>query len=311
MTKYVEPKAVPRREKSGWAGRLLVGLLYVLPHQLLSRLVYIVTRSTWRPGKNALIRWFIRSYRVDLGEAEIRDPESFSCFNEFFTRKLAPGVRPLPTAADRLISPADGTVSQCGALTDGQLIQAKGRYFSVAELLGGDVELARSFERGCFITIYLSPRDYHRVHMPVAGRLRSETHVPGRLYSVQDSTARLLDRLYLRNERGVFVFDSEIGPLAVVMVGAIFVSSIDTAWGGTLNPHGQRSQGSRRLFTEASQQPVVLKRGDELGSFNMGSTVILLVGEHQLRWLPEVRPGGKIRFGDVIAEPGSGGPAAE
>lgn len=289
------------------ADRMLVWLLLIVPHQLLSRWVFHITHWTWAPWKNSLISGFMKLYKIDLNEAENRDAKAFVSFNDFFTRRLIPSARPLASGDRVLVCPADGAVSQFGTIEQGQLIQAKGRAFSLLELVGGDTTLAERFDRGEFCTIYLSPRDYHRVHMPIQGRLRTMIHVPGRLFSVQDATAKLVDRLYARNERGVFIFDTEIGPVALIMVGAIFVSSINTSWSGVLNPHGQRGKRSEQAYPAEGESSVVLGRGEELGSFNMGSTVIMLFAENALEWSKAIKPGGKTRFGEEIALMSSAG----
>lgn len=283
--------------------RMLVWMLMVLPHHGLGRLIFHATRWTYAPWKNALIRLFIRAFNVDLGEAAIRKPAGFASFNQFFTRALSAGARPFPAARESLLCPADGAVSQFGAIRRGRLMQAKGHDFGLTDLLGGDAQLAEAFADGEFCTIYLSPRDYHRVHMPIDGQLRNMIHVPGRLFSVQDATARLVDRLYARNERLILRFDTPLGPLGVVMVGAIFVSSVNTAWAGTVNPHGQRRRLVRTDYPAAGEGAVALRRGDEVGSFNMGSTVILLFGKAAIDWTERLRPGVPVRYGDEIARP--------
>ncbi|GAB6067307.1 archaetidylserine decarboxylase [Methylothermus subterraneus] len=277
---------------------LFVLLQYLMPHHALSRLVGKITHCRWRPLKNSLIRLFIRVYRIDLEEAASANPDDYLCFNDFFTRPLKPDARPLPEDPYAVISPADGQISQIGALTDQWLIQAKGRDFSAATLLG-DEDLAARFQDGEFVTVYLSPRDYHRVHMPYAGRLREMRHIPGRLFSVNQATAEGIDNLYARNERVVCWFDTDLGSMAVVLVGALLVASIETVWHGQVTPPAGNK--TRRWRYEA--QAICLERGAELGRFNMGSTVIVLFQAGAIRWL-NPRPGKPVRMGEKLAESG-------
>lgn len=272
---------------------LFVLLQYLLPHHALSRLVGKLTHCRWRPLKNALIRLFIRAYDIDLSEAVSADPDDYACFNDFFTRALKPGARPLPDDPATVVSPADGKISQIGRLTGQWLIQAKGRDFSAAALLG-DTDLGRTFEDGEFATIYLSPRDYHRVHMPYTGRLREMIHIPGRLFSVNDATAEGVENLYARNERVVCRFDTDAGPMAVVLVGALLVASIETVWHGVVTPPTGRKIRRWRY----DDREIVLARGAELGRFNMGSTVIVLFPEETVVWCREA--GQAVRMGETL-----------
>jgi phosphatidylserine decarboxylase len=270
---------------------------YVLPHHAISRVVHAATR--WRTPwwKNALTSWFVRQYKVDLSEAVETDPRAYPSFNAFFTRALRPDARPLPEDAEAIVSPADGTISAIGPIEGGTLVQAKGRTFTVRELLGGDETLASRFQGGQFATVYLSPADYHRVHMPAAGRLREMIHVPGRLFGVAAFSVRAIDRLFARNERMVAVFDTARGPMAVVMVGAINVSSIETVWAGEVTP--PRGRQIRRWFYRGSDARS-FQRGAELGRFNMGSTAIVLFGPEQMDWLPELMADQKVRMGQAL-----------
>jgi len=277
--------------------RLYVALQYILPHHLLSRLMYLATRSEWRPWKRLLIRAVIRLYKVDMEEAAVPDPERYASFNAFFTRALRPGCRPLPAASDRILCPADGALSQCGSIRDGRLVQAKGRDYSLLGLLGGDREWGPRFRGGLFATIYLSPRDYHRVHMPRAGQLRRMIHVNGRLFSVNPTTTRLVPRLFTRNERVVSLFETDIGPMAVILVGAIFVASVDTVWAGSI----AAGRCDVQSWNYASgPQGVFLSSGAEMGRFNMGSTVILLFGPDQVSWSRELVPEMPLRMGQPL-----------
>ncbi len=273
--------------------------LAVLPHQLLSRVVRRVTR--WRTVwlKNLLIKVFVKHFRVDLTEAQIQRPGDFTDFNDFFTRALRPGVRPMPQDTQVIACPVDGSISELGDIRDGSLLQAKGREYSLQTLLGGDADRASPFRNGKFITLYLSPRDYHRIHMPVTGRLRETCYVPGRLFSVAPHTTRAIPGLFTRNERLCAMFDSATGPMAMVLVGAIFVSCIETVWEGVVNPTLGGSLAVRH-FPDSGAAPLELQQGDEMGRFNMGSTVILLYGHDRVDWLDGLRAGAAVQLGDVL-----------
>jgi phosphatidylserine decarboxylase len=247
-------------------------LQYVLPHGLLSRLVLWGTRWTFTPWKNFLINRIVRSYHVDLAEAKSADLAAYPHFNAFFTRELKPGARPQPDAADALLCPADGKISQAGAIRAGRVFQAKGQDYSVAELLA-DADPALAYAEGSFVTVYLSPRDYHRVHMPLAGELVETVHVPGRLFSVAPFAVAAIPRLFARNERLVCHFRGEHGPFAVVLVGAMLVSGIETVWSGVEVPP-YASSITRRDWRGRG---IRLARGAEMGRFNMGSTAIVLL----------------------------------
>jgi phosphatidylserine decarboxylase len=254
---------------------------YLMPGHLLSLGMLWLTRVRHQGFKNWLIDAFIRHFRIDMAEAAESESHAYADFNSFFTRALKPGVRPVDTASEAVCSPVDGTVSQLGTVTDGRVFQAKGHDFSVQELLGGVAELADPFQGGRFATIYLSPRDYHRIHMPVSGTLRSMVHVPGRLFSVNPATTRAIPRLFARNERVVALFDTELGPMAVVMVGAVFVGSIETVWHGVVTPPAGKIV---RAWGYEGPRAHPFEKGDEIGRFNMGSTVILLFGPDALAW---------------------------
>ncbi|WP_431637977.1 archaetidylserine decarboxylase [Dyella sp. KULCS107] len=249
-----------------------VFLQYILPHRALSRLVYWATRWTFRPWKNWLIGTIVRNYQVDMAEAAQPDPDAYEHFNAFFTRALKPGARVPDADPAALLCPADGRISQAGDIVDGRIFQAKGQSFTAAELLG-DEAAAAPFRDGRFVTVYLSPRDYHRVHMPLAGTLRETVHVPGRIFSVAPFAVEAIPRLFARNERLVCHFDGEHGPFAVVLVGAILVSSVSTVWDGLVIP--PYAPGIRRK--SFADRDIQLERFAEMGRFNMGSTVIVLL----------------------------------
>ncbi|WP_237489036.1 archaetidylserine decarboxylase [Tsuneonella aeria] len=220
---------------------------------------------------------------------------AYPSFNAFFTRALKPGARPLADSARYVLSPADGAVSQVGRIADGRILQAKGRDYSVAELLAGDAADAPRFDGGRFVTIYLSPRDYHRVHMPVGGRLRETRYVPGDLFSVNGVTAEGVERLFARNERLACLFETPLGTVASVMVGAMIVAGIETVWSGRVAPHGKAVQSAR--FADGP----VFAPGEEMGRFYLGSTVVLLFEPDRIEWLPELQPGSAVRMGQAIA----------
>ncbi|PWK85248.1 archaetidylserine decarboxylase [Fulvimonas soli] len=269
-------------------------LQYILPHRFLSRLVYWATRWTFAPWKNWLIGTIVRNYQVDMGEAAQPDPLAYQHFNAFFTRKLRPGARQADPDPAALLCPADGRVSQAGKIVDGRIFQAKGQEYTAAELLA-DEAAAAPFRDGRFVTVYLSPRDYHRVHMPLAGTLRETVHVPGRIFSVAPFAVEAIPRLFARNERLVCHFDGPRGPFAVVMVGAILVSSVATVWDGLVIPP-YASSVRRKSF---AGQGVTLERFAEMARFNMGSTVILLLPAGMAE-LDRLEPQQPVRVGQRL-----------
>jgi phosphatidylserine decarboxylase len=280
---------------------LFVGLQYLLPHHLLSSLMHSIARIELKPIKDLLIRQAIKWYKVDMQEALESDPAQYRCFNEFFTRRLRPDARPVSPAINQIAAPADGTLSQSGDIEAGFLFQAKGHDYSLLELLGGDTEMNRLFEEGNFATIYLSPRDYHRLHMPVSGKLKRMLHVPGRLFSVNATTCEKVPRLFARNERVICLFETDFGPMAMILVGAIFVSSIETVWAGTITPIRQRVN-SWDYEPSSTPATIELEKGEEMGRFNMGSTVILLFGKDEMDWTEELTAGSPVRMGQTIGE---------
>lgn len=286
-------------EYSGLSDRLFGLLLYLLPHHLLSQLMYWLTRSQWPPLKNLLIRSAIRWYRIDMTQAELPEVEDYTSFNDFFTRSLRADARPPATHQDAVLCPVDGNVSQLGQIRNGRLFQAKGQFYALDELLGGDSEWTARFQEGSFATLYLSPRDYHRVHMPLAGKLVRMTHIPGRQFSVSPASTRVIPRLFSRNERVVNLFESPAGAMAVIMVGAVFVGSMDTVWSGTVTPASRRI--IRWDYNNRAQAAVELDKGVEMGRFNMGSTVILLFEKDQVIWESTLMPGSPVNLGEEIA----------
>lgn len=250
-----------------------VFLQYILPHRAISRVVYWATRWTFVPWKNWLISTIVRNYKVDMAEAVQPDPLAYQHFNAFFTRKLRLDARRADSDPDALLSPADGKISQSGAIVDGRIFQAKGQSYTATELLGGDGAAAQPYSHGRFVNVYLSPRDYHRVHMPLKGTLKETVHVPGRIFSVAPFAVEAIPRLFARNERLVCHFDGEHGPFVVVMVGAMLVSSVATVWDGLVIPP-YASSIRRKSF---KGQNITLERFAEMARFNMGSTVIVLL----------------------------------
>jgi phosphatidylserine decarboxylase len=276
--------------------RLAVFLQYLLPKQALTRFAGLVASSRGGALTTRLIAWFVRRYRVDMAEAADPDIRSYASFNAFFTRALRADARPLAHAD--LVCPVDGAISQFGAIERDQIFQAKGHHYSTKALVGGDAVLAAQFDDGAFATIYLSPRDYHRIHMPCAGRLTRMIHVPGDLFSVNPVTARGVPGLFARNERVVCVFRSDQGPFVLVLVGATIVGSMATSWHGVVNPP---RPGMVRDWHYADN-PVQLAQGQEMGRFLLGSTVVLLFPAGRTRFNPLWQPGRAVRLGENMAE---------
>ena len=272
-----------------------VWLQHVLPQHALSRLVLAATRVRTAWFKNAMIGAFLKSFPVNLAEAVQSDPRGFESFNAFFTRALREGVRPIAPAAADLASPVDGTVSECGRIDGETLLQAKGRSYSLPDLLAGQDWAAR-FAGGAFATIYLAPFNYHRIHMPISGNLLDCVYVPGRLFSVNEATARAVPRLFARNERVLTRFDSVAGQFALVLVGALNVGSMATVWAGDITPRRPR------ILTRLPNAHVTLAKGAELGRFNMGSTVILLFESGRTRWDDFLRRGTTLHYGQRIGK---------
>ncbi|HET6602960.1 MAG TPA: archaetidylserine decarboxylase [Xanthomonadaceae bacterium] len=272
------------------------GLQYALPHRLLSRLVMWATRWRFRPFKNFLIRRIVAAYGVDLEEAASADPGSYPHFNAFFTRALKPGARAIDADPHAVVMPADGRISQLGRITGERIFQAKGHDFEVAALLA-DAAAAGSFAEGHFATVYLSPRDYHRVHMPWAGRLLETVHVPGRLFSVAPHAVAGIPGLFARNERLVCRFECDFGPMAVVMVGAMLVSGVETVWRGVEIPPYAR----RIVRRDYRDRELALEKGAEMARFNMGSTVVVLLPDAGFELEPSLGAEHPVRLGQRLA----------
>ena len=283
----------PPAGSGGLRARMFVAMQYLLPQHGLSRSVLWATRVRTPWFKNSLIRGFLKLFSVEMGEAVQTDPYRYATFNDFFTRALRPDARPIAAAADDIASPVDGRVSECGAIEGDSLLQAKGRRYTLAELLAGQPWAAR-FAGGSFATIYLAPFNYHRIHMPLGGRLLETVFVPGRLFSVNDATAQRVPRLFARNERVLTLFEGEFGAFAVVLVGALNVGSIATVWAGDVTP------AARRIITRLPSPDIALAKGAERGRFNMGSTVILLFEPRRAAWDPALRAGSVVRLGQSL-----------
>ena len=281
--------------------RLVTLPQYLLPQHLLSDVVDKVARLRWVPGKDFLIKAFIRHYRVEMGDALHSDPKFYADFNSFFTRGLHEKARPIAKAPDSVVSPVDAKISAIGALSDQTLLSAKGHQYRLETLLGGDSRRAERFVGGSSATLYLSPRDYHRIHMPVAGRLREMIHIPGRLFAVNDSAVNVVPGLFARNERVVTIFDTVVGPMALILVGALFVGSIETVWAGEVTPPTRESP-KVWTYPEIGTDSITLGKGIEMGRFNMGSTVILLFGPGAVSWDASVVPGKTMRMGERLAD---------
>ncbi|MCR9191335.1 MAG: archaetidylserine decarboxylase [Gammaproteobacteria bacterium] len=265
---------------------------YLAPKRALNRFAGFMANLRISFIKNYLIQDFVRRYQVNMTEAVEPNPLSYPSFNAFFIRKLKPEARPIATAD--IVSPIDGCISEIGQLHQGQLVQAKGHDYSVAALLGGDEALSSQFQQGSFATLYLSPKDYHRVHMPVAGQLQESIYIPGTLFSVQPSIVRVIPNLFARNERLVTIFSTEFGLMAAVLVGAAIVGSMGTAWGGDID---RASQIKRVSYDDASS--IALAKADEIGYFKLGSTVVLLFA-NPLQWSSHWKSGEPIQLGQAL-----------
>ena len=277
---------------------LFVYSQYLAPQHLLSRGAGKVAECEVPRFKNALIAWFIKKYGVNMSEAERQSPEDFKHFNDFFTRSLKPDARHIDTDKRAVISPVDGAISQLGPIQQGQIFQAKGQSFSLVELLGGDVDRAQPFMGGDFATIYLSPKDYHRIHMPITGTLKEMIYIPGKLFSVNPVTAENVPRLFARNERVAAIFDTELGPMAVVLVGAMIVASIETVWSGLVAPLKREVKS----IQYHSKEPITIEKGAEMGRFKLGSTVVLAFPENTTNFVESLKAGSAVRMGETFGK---------
>lgn len=277
---------------------LFVYSQYLAPQHLISRGAGKIAECENTKFKNSLISWFIKKYGVNMNEAERQSPEDFKHFNDFFTRSLKADARSIDTSKNAIISPVDGAISQLGGIKQGQIFQAKGQSFSLVELLGGDVERAQPFMGGDFATIYLSPKDYHRIHMPITGTLKEMVYVPGKLFSVNPVTAENVPRLFARNERVVAIFDTELGPMAMVLVGAMIVASIETVWSGLVAPLKREVKSLRY----GDHEQITLEKGAEMGRFKLGSTVVLAFPENKAQFIDSLQAGSGVRMGETFGK---------
>jgi len=270
---------------------------HILPQHALSAIMHKVTRSKSTLFKNFIIQQIIKHYRVDMSDTLVTDYRDFQTFNHFFTRALKPKARPICSHANSIACPVDGTVSQIGRIENNLVFQAKGHDYSLQTLLGND-ESCKSFQEGFFATLYLSPRDYHRIHSPLNAKLKKMIHIPGKLFSVNSITTQHVPELFARNERVVNLFETDAGPMAVILVGAIFVSSIETTWAGTITP----PKGKNIQSWDYTNASVELNKGNELGRFNMGSTAILLFPKNAIEWESNIKAESKIQMGQCLGK---------
>lgn len=270
---------------------------YILPKHLVSRLAGKLAAA--RAGKltTVLIKLFIAKFAINMSEAKHSDPAHFQTFNDFFTRELRDGVRPILAGEENIVMPVDGKVSQLGDIKCGRIFQAKGHDFSLRELLGGRDDITAPFDEGMFSTIYLSPQDYHRIHMPMTGKLEQMIFIPGDLFSVNPLTAENVPNLFARNERAVAIFSTAIGPMAMVLVGATIVASIETVWGGTIAPAARKEI----RYWDYRDQNITLEKGQEMGRFKLGSTVVALFPKEQITFAQNLQAGSVTRLGELFA----------
>jgi len=271
-----------------------IWIQYLCPQHVLSRMTGWLGECRWRWFKNWAIKRLIRKYHVNAHEALIENIDAYDCFNSYFTRRLKPELRPIASVTNQIASPADGCVSQIGRIHDDVILQAKNFNYSATTLVGGSKELAAEFQNGYFATIYLAPKDYHRVHMPLTGTLRSTIYIPGDLFSVNQDTAKAVPNLFARNERLVCIFDTAAGPMAVILVGAMLVGSIHTEW--------NENPATNTISVKKYAGEVKLERGAELGYFKMGSTVIMLFADKAIEWAGDLQENSVVKMGQALGE---------
>jgi phosphatidylserine decarboxylase len=286
----------PEQQTPSWRDKLTTLPQYLIPQHLLSVTMHKLANSKVIWFKSAFIRFIVSRYKVNVSEAADTDLSTYSSFNAFFTRALREGIRPIAGGDNIMTSPVDGAISQIGRIEKSKIIQAKGRDYSVLELLGGDTALAQQYQQGQFATIYLSPKDYHRIHMPLTGKLKTMRYIPGKLFSVNPRTARAVPKLFARNERVVTVFETAQGPLVIVLVGAIFVGSMETVWQGKITPPYSKEIES----WDYTDETITLKKGQEMGRFNMGSTVVMLLPETMAEFRVELCAEKTIKLGEAM-----------
>jgi len=274
--------------------KLKIAGQYILPKHLVSRLTGKLAAAKMGAFTTFLIKQFIAKYNIDMSEAKHSDPAHFATFNDFFTRELKADVRSIVAGDKNLATPVDGKVSQQGEIKAGRIFQAKGHDFSLRELLGGRDDVAEPFDDGIFSTVYLSPKDYHRIHMPITGTLEELIFIPGDLFSVNPLTAENVPNLFARNERAVAIFSTDIGPMAIVLVGATIVASIETVWEGTLT-------GKEIQYWDYSDEEIILEKGEEMGRFKLGSTIVALFPKGSIDFAEELQAGSTTRLGELFA----------
>jgi phosphatidylserine decarboxylase len=279
--------------------KLFVLSQYATPQRVVSRIAGRLADYDRTPAiRNRIINWFIGRYGVDMSEAVESDPANYPSFNAFFTRALKPGLRPLAEGKKTIVSPVDGTISQLGQINNDRIFQAKGQSFSLTELLGGSEERAEAFAEGEFSTIYLSPKDYHRIHMPMAGTLREMVFIPGKLFSVNPATAENVPNLFARNERVACIFDTAVGPIALVLVGAMIVGSVETVWSGVVAP----GDGLVTVTRYEGNQAIQFTKGEEMGRFRLGSTVVMVMPKGCASWNAQQVAGKQVRMGEAFGQ---------
>jgi phosphatidylserine decarboxylase len=276
--------------------KLKILIQYLLPHHALSNMMGWFGNCRWPLLKDNLIAWFIKRYQVDLSEAVQPNAKNYISFNDFFTRALKPDARHIVTEENTIACPVDGFVSQVGQINHGQLFQAKNKQFSLLQLLGGNQSYTSLFTQGQFATLYLAPKNYHRVHIPLAGQLKEMVYVPGKLFSVSPLTVENVDNLFARNERLITLFDTKIGPMAVIFVGAMIVASIETVWAGSITP----PHGKTLKHWDYSHQIIKYESGDEIGRFKMGSTVIVLFPQNRVTFPTHLQPQIAVKMGELL-----------
>jgi phosphatidylserine decarboxylase len=274
-------------------------LQYIMPQHALSRMAGFIADCEWHWLKDTIIKGFVNHYNVNMNEAQDENPESYRSFNEFFTRPLKDDARPLVDSEQSIACPADGAISQIGDIKNGRIFQAKGQDYSLLELLGGEQETAHLFIDGNFATIYLSPKDYHRVHMPLNGKLVSMTYVPGDLFSVNTTTAENVPRLFSRNERAICIFETSSGPMAVILVGAMIVAGIETPWEGQVAPLKRKINVTHY---NKERRDIIIEKGKEMGRFKLGSTAIVLFGPNVMKWNENLQAGSPTQVGSLLGE---------
>ena len=276
--------------------RLFIALQHIIPQHFLSKMMWRLTRCEYRWLLNIVLPLFIRQFKVNMEEAKNSNWKSYNSFNHFFTRELKEGARSIVTDDKSIASPVDGAISQLGKISTDLIFQAKGHAYSLTQLLGDRDDLGKKFKNGQFNTIYLSPKDYHRIHMPVDGTLKEMIHVPGQLFSVNPTTVNNVPALFARNERVICLFDTPAGPMAMILVGAIFVGSIETVWHGEVTPPTRKDIRNWKYDDEE----LTFTKGQEMGRFNMGSTVILIYANKKMEWIKELNAEQSVQLGNII-----------